>query len=108
MSGDETPLAGSRLNRVVRIGDTVRRPAGAWTPTVHALLNHLVERGFTLGPRPLGYDGDGREILSYISGRTVGSSLPWPGWIWDEGLLAEIGRATAAITARCGTSGRMA
>jgi hypothetical protein len=95
MTEDETPLAGSRLNRVVRIGDTVHRPAGPWTPAVHALLAHLQARGYTLGPRPLGYDRDGREIVSYIPGLTVGSSLPWPGWIWDESLLAEIGQAAA-------------
>ncbi len=95
MTGDGTPLAGSRLNQVVRIGDTVHRPTGPWTPTVHALLNHLQERRFTLGPRPLGYDREGREILSYISGLTVGGSLPWPDWIWDEGLLVEVGQATA-------------
>jgi hypothetical protein len=42
VTGTETPLEGGNMNgAVVRIGDTVRRPAGAWTPAVHALLNHL-------------------------------------------------------------------
>jgi Ser/Thr protein kinase RdoA (MazF antagonist) len=96
MSNDEKPLAGGRLNQVVRIDDTVHRPAGPWTPMVHALLAHLQERDFTLGPKPLGFDGAGREILSYLPGQTVGSSLPWPDWVWDEALLAEVARATAS------------
>jgi hypothetical protein len=91
----ETPLAGGKLNRVVRIGDTVHRPAGPWTPMVHDLLRHLRARGFTLGPQPLGFDGAGREILSYVPGQTVGDSLPWPDWVWEETLLASVGRATA-------------
>lgn len=95
MSEEETVLAGSRLNRVVRIGDTVRRPAGPWTPTVHALLRHVRERGFELGPEPAGLDEQGREVLSYIPGQTVGDSIPWGSWVWDDALLVEVGRATA-------------
>ena len=35
----EIPLGGGNVSGgVVRIGDTVRRPAGPWTPAVHALL----------------------------------------------------------------------
>ena len=36
-------LAGGNLNEVVRVGDTVRRPTGPWTPAVHALLHHFAE-----------------------------------------------------------------
>jgi hypothetical protein len=95
MGEQGTPLAGGRLNQVVRIGDTVHRPSGPWTPTVHSLLAHLRSRGFTLGPQPVGFDGAGREILSYLPGETVGNSLPWPDWVWDERLLSQVGRATA-------------
>jgi hypothetical protein len=95
VTDDETPLLGGNLNQVVRIGDTVHRPAGPWTPTVHALLVHVRARGFTLAPRPLGFDGQGREVLSYLPGQTVGAALPWPDWVWEERLLAEVGRATA-------------
>lgn len=54
--------------RVVRVGDTVRRPAEFWTPAVHALLRHLEAVGFTAAPRALGIDDDGREILTYMPG----------------------------------------
>jgi hypothetical protein len=91
----EEPLAGGTLNTVVRVGDTVRRPSGPWTPTIHALLRHVRANGFDLCPEPLGFDEQGREILSYVPGDTVGWSLPWPGWLWGEDLLASMGRATA-------------
>ncbi|MEU7988873.1 hypothetical protein AB0B56_28815 [Streptosporangium canum] len=44
---EEEELTGGGVNHVVRIGTTVRRPTGRWTPTVHALLSHLVTVGFT-------------------------------------------------------------
>ena len=75
--GDEArPLIGG-LNpqRTVRVGDTVRRPAGAWTPSVQALLAHLAARNFP-APRALGIDSEGREILSFIDGEA--SIWPWP------------------------------
>lgn len=48
-----------------------------WGTSVHALLRHLQDAGFTGAPRFLGIDGSGREILSYIpgtDGRTAGCS----------------------------------
>ncbi len=95
MTDAEIPLTGGTLNAVVRVGDTVRRPAGPWTPTIHALLRHLRDGGFELAPEPLGVDDQGREILSYIPGATVGWSLPWPTPIRDDDLLEQIGAATA-------------
>jgi Ser/Thr protein kinase RdoA (MazF antagonist) len=92
---EETRLAGGTLSTVVRIGETVHRPAGSWTSTVHALLRHIRTRGFSLAPEPLGFDADGREVLSYLDGSTVGAALPWPEWVWREELLAEVGQATA-------------
>ncbi|MBW8485398.1 aminoglycoside phosphotransferase family protein [Actinomadura parmotrematis] len=64
----EKVLQGDAHRRVVRIGDTVRRPAQPWTPTVHALLRHLADAGFEHAPRPLGIDEQGREVLTYIDG----------------------------------------
>jgi hypothetical protein len=52
MTGTEIPLDGGNMSSgVVRVGDTVRRPAGPWTPTVHALLGHLHAAGFRGAPR---------------------------------------------------------
>jgi hypothetical protein len=70
----EQPLTGGNVSDgVVRVGDTVRRPAGPWTPAVHALLGHLHRAGYTGAPRPLGIDERGREVLSYAPGQAL-----WP------------------------------
>jgi hypothetical protein len=89
----EVLLEGGNLTNVVRIGDTVRREAGPWTPFVHRLLRHVRENGFTLAPEPLGLDSSGREILTYIPGHTL-VGQPWPEWVWSEELLDE---AVAAL-----------
>ena len=47
----ETVLRGGDLNVVARIGDTVRRPTGPWSPAVHALLRHFERVGFEGAPR---------------------------------------------------------
>jgi hypothetical protein len=44
--------------RVMRVGDTVRRPTHPWTPTIHELLRHLETVGFPYSPRVLGVDGE--------------------------------------------------
>ena len=73
---EEAPLPGGLVvGRVVRVGDTVRRERGAWTPTTQALLAHLGAAGFPC-PRPLGVDDRGREMLSFLPGRA--SNWPWP------------------------------
>jgi hypothetical protein len=41
----EERLEGGYVDGAVRVGDTVRRVAGPWTPTVHALLAYLAIRG---------------------------------------------------------------
>jgi Phosphotransferase enzyme family len=96
---EEVPLSGGTLNQVVRVGDTVRRPAGPWTATIHDLLRHLRIHNFRLAPEPLGLDERGREILRFIPGQTVGWSLPWPAWIRSDDMLVQIGAATAAYHA---------
>jgi hypothetical protein len=68
---DEEVLAGGNMTAVRRIGNTVRRAAGPWTPAVHALLTHIRRRGFTRAPEPLGYDEQGREIISLLPGNVA-------------------------------------
>jgi Phosphotransferase enzyme family len=66
---EEERLAGN-VGGAVRLGDTVRRATGPWTPAVHALLDHLATR-VPYVPRVFGFDEAGREILSYLPGRVV-------------------------------------
>jgi hypothetical protein len=54
----------------IKVGDTVRRATGTWTEAVHALLDYLSSRVPGV-PRVLGYDEQGREVLSYLHGRVV-------------------------------------
>lgn len=88
----EQRLDGGNAGGAVRVGDTVRRVAGPWTPAVHALLAHLADRDFAGSPRPLGLDERGREVLTFLPGETVGSTLPWPGWTHDAGTLVQVAR----------------
>ncbi|NYI90933.1 hypothetical protein HNR02_004256 [Amycolatopsis endophytica] len=74
MDHTEIPLRGGNVSTgVVQVGRTVRRPAGPWTPAVHALLAHLHTAGFTGAPKPLGVDEQNREVLTFIPGRVA-----WP------------------------------
>ncbi|MBB2750654.1 UNVERIFIED_ORG: hypothetical protein GGI57_001330 [Rhizobium aethiopicum] len=63
------PLAGGRTGQIWRDGNTVIRPSGAWTPTVHRFLWHLRSRGFLAAPEPIGVTGENQEIVSYVAGR---------------------------------------
>ena len=58
-SGWEETLAGGLVSAVAKVGDTVRRSTGPWTPAVHALLRYL---------KAVGFDGRGREVLSCFRG----------------------------------------
>lgn len=71
---EEETLAGGLVDKVVRVGDTVRRPTGPWTPNTQALLRHLSSRGFPC-PVPQGTDSQGREILSYLAGQPIFGSM---------------------------------
>lgn len=83
---DENVLQDGRHRRVVRIGDTVRRPVQPWTPAVHALLRHLEDVGFPYAPRVKGIDGQGRDILTYVEGKS--GPKGWAGVVDDAGLMA--------------------
>jgi hypothetical protein len=87
--GEERPLPGGNVGGAVRVGGTVRRATGAWTPAVHALLRHLESAGFDAAPRVLGIDDRGREVLTYIEGETVGDADPWPAWWRDDDTLVQ-------------------
>ncbi|WP_406447289.1 aminoglycoside phosphotransferase family protein [Streptomyces sp. NBC_00876] len=89
----EVPLSGGRVTQgVVRVGDTVRRPAGAASSFVAELLEHLDGQGFTGAPRYLGRDPAGRETLTFL-----------PGWVpagfqrWTDPQVAEAGALLRAL-----------
>ncbi|MGC9665286.1 phosphotransferase enzyme family protein [Planosporangium sp. 12N6] len=99
MSDDGQPLVGNVTSGVVRIGDTVRRPAGPWTDTVDALLEHLHAVGFTAAPRPLGRDARGRQVLEYVPGQVGEESGTYPvAELRSIGrMLADLHRAVAGF-----------
>lgn len=61
---------------VVRVGDTIRRPAHARSAYVDELLRRLPAAGFDGAPRPLGYDELGRQILTFIEGEVPPAEGP--------------------------------
>lgn len=70
MSALEEQLPGGNVGGAVKVGDTVRRETGPWTPAVHALLAYLAPRVPSV-PRVLGFDERGREVLSYLPGKVI-------------------------------------
>jgi len=94
VAGVDERLRGG-MTDVVRRGGTVLRAAGPWTPTVHALLGHLRSRGVAWVPEPLGLDGDGREVLSFLPGEVPG--YPLPAFAWEPEVLAASARLLRAL-----------
>ncbi len=64
----DTVLQDDEHSPVVLVDGTVRRRSNWWTASVHHLLTYLAEGDFTQAPRPLGFDDEGREMLSFIEG----------------------------------------
>lgn len=73
----------------VRVGDTVRRPAGSPRLAVRDLLLHLESVGFDGAPRFLGTDDQGREVLTWIDGEVP--LPPYPAWAMTDRALADLG-----------------
>ena len=90
MTPIEEPVVGSHGKRVVKVGDTIRRPRKPSSETVQALLGHLHDHGFDGCPRPLGFDDQGREVLSFVEGR--GGSVPLPPEAITDRALVEHAR----------------
>jgi 8-oxo-dGTP pyrophosphatase MutT (NUDIX family) len=87
------PLGGGLVAGPSRIGETVRRPTGPWTPAVHDLVHHLRSAGLPLIPAVHGFDDEGREVLDHLPGRTVGVG-PVPDDFRSPRLLTDIGAWT--------------
>lgn len=85
----EHAVSGGNLTEgMVRIGDTVRRPAQPQSMAVAHYLDHLHRVGFDAAPRFLGRDDEGRDVLTYLEGRTPGD--PLPAWAADDDLLVSV------------------
>jgi hypothetical protein len=93
--GHEEALAGGNMTAVVRVGDTVRRAAGPWTPTIHAFMRHLRVSGFKTVPEPLGIDDRGREIISFLPGASL--TYPLPDFAWSDATLTAVARSLRAF-----------
>jgi prepilin-type processing-associated H-X9-DG protein len=84
---EEEVLNGGNSNLVVRVGDSVRRAVGPWTPAVHELLSVLRAAAIVEVPEPRGFDERGREVLSFLPGEA--GNDPHPEWMWAPTILAE-------------------
>ena len=88
----EEALPGGNTTGAMLIDGVVHKRASPWTATVHAVLRHLEGAGFDAAPRALGFDDQGREMLTYLRGETIGDREPWPGWASADSMLVQVGR----------------
>lgn len=88
--GTQGESLGGNVTSVIRVGMTVRRGIGPWSPSVQQLLRHLEEVGFDGAPRFLGVDEHGREILSYLPGEV--GHYPLPETFWSPASLTAAAR----------------
>lgn len=86
--GDEQVLARDGVTDVVRVGQTVRRPVRPFSSTVQTYLSHLRACGIEFVPEPLGYDEQGREVLSFVEGEVPGETLP--DWATSDAVLVSL------------------
>lgn len=115
MTAHEEPLSGGNVSdSVVRVGETVRKPATAATPGIDAFLSHLNAAGFDGAPKAMGVDGQGRHVVEFIPGKLAhdlppmtlpevgrigrlirelhaasASFVPPPGAVWDVAILPD-------------------
>ena len=90
---DGRRLEGGNVGGAVRIGRTVRRPTGPWTPAVHRLLDHVRTTGLRAVPEVLGSDARDREVLTYLPGRVVDVDDE----LLTDGQLADLTRWTREL-----------
>jgi hypothetical protein len=91
-SMSEETLPGGNTVGAVRIGDVVHKQASPWTPTVHALLRHLEGAGVEGVPRALGFDDQGRQMLTFLPGEVIGDRVSWPAWAFADSTLVQVGQ----------------
>lgn len=88
--------------RRVRAGDTVRRSSDRWSSAVVDLLQHVEREGFDGAPRALGFDDQGREVLTFVEGVDGRGrelipddggrfDLRLPDFVWRDEVLVHLG-----------------
>jgi len=88
----EEILAGGNMNKVVKVGETVRRESKP-NPFVNDLLRYLENVGCPYVPKYLGVDEKGRESFSYIQGVVPGNNYPEnESYMWSDLALAELAK----------------
>ena len=98
----EISLDGGSHSTVARVGQTVRRTSHSWSAAVLDLLAHLESEGFAGAPRALGFDDQGREVLTYIQGEVgLGArfipaqggrfDVSLPDYVWRDHVLVHLG-----------------
>lgn len=65
---------GASADGVVRVGNTVRRPPRCSTPLMRDVLAQLEHAGFDAAPRWLGFDEQGRDVLTWMEGDAFGDA----------------------------------
>jgi len=94
----EEVLKGGNVNHIVRKLNTVLRPTGYWSPSVHKLLKHLEKQGFEGAPRFLGIDESHREILTFVEGEVPGDHYPeLKPYMWSDETLVGLARLLRAF-----------
>lgn len=78
-------LAGGNMGPVRRVGDSVQRVSGVWSPAVHRLLRHCRAAGMTAVPEVVELSDDGHELLGFIPGDVP--AYPLPPWVWTDDAL---------------------
>jgi hypothetical protein len=81
---------------VVRVGETVRRPAQHSTELMRDVLLHLERMGFDAAPRWLGIDEQGCTILTWIDGQTFTDRSRMHPYIGDPPTRVEFSDAQVA------------
>ena len=92
-------MVGGHTAPVVRVGDTVRRVAGPWTPQVAAFMTGLRAAGVTGVPEHRGLDERGCEVVAWVEGDVP--VYPMPPWAWDDA-----GPPTRGVATSSGGAGR--
>ena len=73
---EEIELTGGGTTRVVRVGQTVRRPAKPWSPAIRELIRQLRTAGVAAVPAWHGIDEQGRDVFDFIPGDVGHYPLP--------------------------------